>query len=61
MPDDGVHITPARGPNSSNHSGPRVLISSYAASATNPDILYTLDIDTEVSQYMEEDLVAPSF
>lgn len=59
MSDDGVHITPAWGPNSSNHSTPRVSISPYAASATNLDILDTLDIDTEVSQYMEEEPVAP--
>ena len=38
---------------------PRVSISPYAASATNLDILDTLDIDTEVSQYMEEEPVAP--
>jgi len=36
-------------------------ISSYAASAAKPDITYTLEIATEVSQYMEEAFAVPSF
>jgi hypothetical protein len=36
-------------------------ISSYAASATHPDIIYTLYIATEVSKYAEEKSMVPSF
>jgi len=59
--DNEVHITPVWSSNQSSHSTLRGSVSSYAASATKPDIKYTLEIATEVPQYMAADSAVPSF
>ena len=53
-PDDEVRILLVRISDPSNHSTPRASISSCAASATKPDIIYTLDIDNEIPQCMDD-------
>ena len=55
------HDTPARDPDLSNPPTPPSSFSSHAASATDPDIIHTLDMTTTMARFKAEKSMTPSF